>query len=108
MREAHSIYIIDELIKRDARIRVYDPKAMIEAKEKYLSKQNIFYGKNKYETLENCDALVLVTEWKEFRLPDFEEIKKKMKQAIIFDGRNQYRTFELQKKEFEYYQMGKK
>lgn len=108
MREAPAIYLIKELIQRGAIVKAYDPKAMFEAKNIHLSNISVFYGENKYEVIESADALLLLTEWKEFRSPDFEEIKKKMKQAIIFDGRNQYRTFELQKKEFEYYQMGKK
>jgi UDPglucose 6-dehydrogenase len=58
--------------------------------------------------LKDSDALLLSTEWKEFRLPDFEEIKKQFKSPVIFDGRNQYNTFDLEEKGFEYYQIGKK
>ena len=68
---------------------------------------NLSYVKSKYEVLENSDALVLLTEWKEFRSPDFELIKSKLKTPIIFDGRNQYNNFTLVKKGFEYYQIGK-
>ena len=57
--------------------------------------------------MKGADALVLLTEWKEFRSPDFDELKKQMKQAIVFDGRNQYNVFNIEDKGFEYYQVGK-
>jgi UDPglucose 6-dehydrogenase len=63
---------------------------------------------SKYEVLKEAEALILLTEWKEFRSPDFEEIKSKLNQPIIFDGRNQYNSFDLEKNGFEYYQIGKK
>ena len=108
MREAPAIYVIKELIKRGAIIKAYDPKAINEAKEYYLNGvQNIEYVDSKYEVLKNVDALVLLTEWKEFRSPDFEELKNKLKLPIIFDGRNQYNAFNLEAKGFEYYQIGK-
>jgi UDPglucose 6-dehydrogenase len=108
MREAPAIYVIKELIKRGAMIKAYDPKAMNEAKEHYLNGiQNIEYVDSKYEVLNNADALVLLTEWKEFRSPDFKELKNKLKNPIIFDGRNQYNSFNLEAKGFEYYQIGK-
>ena len=109
MREAPAIYVIKELIKRGAMIKAYDPKAINEAKEYYLNGvQNIEYVDSKYEVLKNADALVLLTEWKEFRSPDFEEMKNQLKNPVIFDGRNQYNTFSLEEKGFEYYQIGKK
>ena len=80
-----------------------------EAKEHYLKGvQNITYVDSKYDVLKDSDALVLLTEWKEFRSPDFEKIKALLKNPIIFDGRNQYNTFSLEEKGFEYYQIGKK
>jgi UDPglucose 6-dehydrogenase len=109
MREAPSIYVIKELVKRGAMVKAYDPKAVNEAKEHYLNGvKNIEYVDSKYEVLKNADSLVLLTEWKEFRSPDFEEIRNQLKNAIIFDGRNQYDTFNLEAKGFEYYQIGKK
>ena len=109
MREAPSIYVIKELAKRGAKIKAYDPKAVNEAKEHYLKGvQNIIYVDSKYEVLKNADALVLLTEWKEFRIPDFEQIKAQLKTPVIFDGRNQYNTFNLEEKGIEYYQIGKK
>ena len=108
MREAPAIYVIKELVKRGAKIKAYDPKAVNEAKEYYLKGvKNIKYLFSKYDVLNNSDALVLLTEWKEFRSPNFEELKNKLKNPIIFDGRNQYNAFNLEKKGFEYFQIGK-
>jgi UDPglucose 6-dehydrogenase len=108
MREAPSIYVINELVSRGAKIKVFDPKAINEAKEHYLKGvQNIQYVISKYEVLKDSDALVLLTEWKEFRIPDFEQIKAQLKTPVIFDGRNQYNTFNLEEKGIEYYQIGK-
>jgi UDPglucose 6-dehydrogenase len=109
MREAPAIYVIKELVSRGAKIKAYDPKAVNEAKEHYLQGvQNITYVDSKYDVLKDSDALVLLTEWKEFRSPDFEEMKTQLKTPVIFDGRNQYNTFNLEEKGFEYYQIGKK
>jgi len=108
MREAPAIYIIKELVKRGAKIKAYDPKAMVEAKDFYLKDiNNITYVNGKYEAIVNADAMLLLTEWKEFRSPDFEEIKKTLKTPTIFDGRNQYNQFKLVEKGFKYYQIGK-
>ncbi len=108
MREAPAIYIIKDLVKRGAKIQAYDPKAMKESEKYYLKNtKNITYYNSKYETLVNADAMILLTEWKEFRSPDFEELKVQMKNPIIFDGRNQYSNLKLEKKGFEYFQIGK-
>tara|TARA_B100001287_G_scaffold174368_1_gene146955 strand:- start:20431 stop:21753 length:1323 start_codon:yes stop_codon:yes gene_type:complete len=108
MREAPAIYIIKELIKRGAKIKAYDPKAVNEAKQHYLrGLQNIKYYNSKYDVLEDSDSLVLLTEWKEFRSPDFEKIKFQLKRPIIFDGRNQYIKYDIENKGFEYYRIGK-
>ena len=109
MREAPAIYVIKELVKRGAKIRAYDPKAMEEAQSFYLKDvKNITYCASKYETLEDSEAMVLLTEWKEFRSPDFEELKLRLKNPVIFDGRNQYSNLNLKDKGFEYYQIGVK
>ena len=93
MREAPAIYIIKDLVKRGAHIQAYDPKAMDEAQHFYLKDvENISYFKSKYETLQGADAMILLTEWKEFRSPDFEELKQQLNAPIIFDGRNQYNS----------------
>jgi UDPglucose 6-dehydrogenase len=108
MRAAPAIYVIKELVKRGAKIKAYDPKAIQEAKEFYLKDiVNTTYFESKYEVLKGADALILLTEWKEFRSPDFEEIKRQLKNTVVFDGRNQYNAFNLEEKGFEYYQVGK-
>lgn len=108
MREAPSIYVIKELVKRGAIVRAYDPKAINEAKEHYLKGvENVEYHDSKYEVLKKSDALILLTEWKEFRSPDFEEIVHLLEEPVIFDGRNQYVAYDLQQKGIEYYRIGK-
>ncbi|TVZ55518.1 UDPglucose 6-dehydrogenase [Lutibacter sp. Hel_I_33_5] len=108
VREAPAIYVIKELIKKGAKINAYDPKAMKNTKDVYLNNvEGISYFKSKYEALNNSNGLILMTEWKEFRSPDFEEIKKLLIEPIVFDGRNQYSVFNLEEKGFEYYQIGK-
>ena len=108
MREAPAIYVIKELVNRGAKVIAYDPKAINEAKTYYLKGiQHLTYVESKYDVLKDSDALVLLTEWKEFRSPDFDELKNQMKNPIVFDGRNQYNTFNLEEKGFEYYQIGK-
>ncbi|EAQ42192.1 UDP-glucose/GDP-mannose dehydrogenase family protein [Polaribacter sp. MED152] len=108
MREAPSINVVKELIKRGAKINAYDPKAMGEAKDFFFKGiKEVSYYNSKYEVLPNADALILLTEWKEFRSPDFQEIKQKLNYSVIFDGRNQYNAFNLEESGFEYYQVGK-
>ncbi|MCH9813976.1 MAG: UDP-glucose/GDP-mannose dehydrogenase family protein [Epsilonproteobacteria bacterium] len=107
MREASSITIINELTKRGAKIKAYDPKAEHEAKNHYLKdNDNIEYMGSKYDALTDSDAMILVTEWKEFRSPDFDEMKKRLKSAVIFDGRNQYNRKRVEENDFEYFEIG--
>lgn len=106
LREAPSITIINALIKEGANIVAYDPKAMDDSKE--IFKDKIKYAKNSYEALENADAMLLLTEWHEFRAPDFEKIYNLLKQKIIFDGRNQYEPKRLEELSFEYHSIGRK
>ena len=109
MREATSIIVINELTKRGAKIKAYDPKAMHEAKEFYLKDNlQVEYVNSKYDALDNCEAMIILTEWKEFRSPDFDEIGKRLKNKIIFDGRNQYDKSRLEAQGFEYFQIGVK
>ena len=109
MREAASVIIINELIEKGATIRAYDPKAMKQAENHYFKNQsNILYYKDKYEALDGADAVVLITEWKEFRSPDFTRISTLLNQSIIFDGRNQYDKQMLKEYGYEYYQIGVK
>jgi len=107
MREASSITIISELTKRGAKIVAYDPKAKEEAQNHYLKdNSSVSYADSKYETLKDADALILVTEWQEFRSPDFDEIKKLLKTPIFFDGRNQFNKERMNEIGFEYFQIG--
>lgn len=107
MREASSITVINELTKRGAKIKAYDPKARHEAESFYLKENtNVEYVESKYTALSGADALLLLTEWKEFRSPDFTEIEKRLNQAAIFDGRNQYNKEKLEAIGFEYHQIG--
>lgn len=107
MRESSAITIIKDLVEAGAAIAAYDPKAIQEAKEHYLKDlPNIEYCDSKYDTLQHADALLLVTEWKEFRSPDFYEIKQRLNTPVIFDGRNQYDAKQLNQMGIEYYQIG--
>ena len=105
MREAPSITIINDLLSRGTKIKAYDPKAMESAK--YYFKDKIIYTNSAYEAVKDADALLLLTEWNEFRRPDFEKMKLIMKKPLIFDGRNQYNSARLTEKGFEYICMGK-
>lgn len=104
MREAPSITIIKALLEKGAKIQAYDPKAMQTAKSHFGNK--ITYANNSYDALENADALLLLTEWNEFRRPDFDKIKSLLKSSVIFDGRNQYNKKSLTQKGFTYFSIG--
>lgn len=107
MREASSITIINELTSRGAKVKAYDPKAEKEAKTHYLKgNDNVEYVSSKYDALSDSDAMIMVTEWKEFRSPDFDEMKKRLNNAVIFDGRNQYNRKKLQENGWEYFEIG--
>ena len=107
MREAPSIYVIKELIERGAKINAYDPKAINEAQTYYLKGLDVKYFESKYDACKDADALVILTEWKEFRSPDFQKLSSQLKNKIIFDGRNIYNGVELENREWEYHQIGK-
>jgi len=105
MREAPAITIINALLEKGAKIKAYDPKAFELAK--YYFGDKIEYAKSAYTALEEADALLLLTEWNEFKHPDFARIKSLMKAPLIFDGRNQYNGNRLLEKGFEYICIGK-
>ena len=107
MRQAPSINLIRSIIESGASVNAYDPKAIDQAKF-YLKGLNVNYVDNKYDALDNVDALVLVTEWKEFRSPDFSLMDKKMKRKLLIDGRNQFNPEYITSKGFEYLQIGVK
>ena len=107
MRESAAITIINALTEAGAKVVAYDPKARTEAKEYYLKdNENVSYVESKYEALHEADALILITEWKEFRSPDFYEIRRLLKTPVIFDGRNQYDARRVRDYGVEYYQIG--
>ena len=104
MREAPSLVIINKLLEAGAKVKAYDPVAMKEAKH-HLG-NSIIYAKDQYEALIDADCLVLVTEWSEFKFPNFNIIKKLMTGPVIFDGRNIYDVNEMQRLGFEYFGIG--
>ena len=96
-----------DFAKKDGRLHPYDNKYLLKCRDYYLkNNKKVSYVESKYEALKGADALLLITEWKEFRQPDFDEIVKLLKQPVIFDGRNQYDSRRLKKKGIEYYQIG--
>ena len=104
MRESPAITIINMLLDKGAKIKAYDPKAMETAKSIFADK--IIYAANSYEALENADALILITEWNEFKRPSFDKIKSKLKEPIIFDGRNQYDKKRMTDRGIKYISLG--
>lgn len=104
MRESPAITIINMLLDKGAKIKAYDPKAMETAKVIFGDK--IVYSSNSYEALENADALILITEWNEFKRPSFDKIKSKLKEPIIFDGRNQYDKKRMNERGIKYISLG--
>ena len=104
MREAPSLVIIDNLLKAGARVVAYDPVAMHEA-ERILG-NTISYSTDMYDTLNDADALLIITEWPEFRVPNFDELTKRLNQKVIFDGRNIFDHKEMKQIGFEYYCIG--
>lgn len=105
MREAPSISIIEALLARGAKVKAYDPKAMETARQ--IFGEMITYCDNAYGTLEGADALLLLTEWNEFRRPDFDRIKALLKHPVIFDGRNQYDSERMAQRGFIYVSVGR-
>ena len=92
------------MLKLGAEVQVYDPEAMKEARKVFGKK--IGYAKNNYEALKDADALILVTEWNEFRNPDFNKMKRLLKYPVVFDGRNQYSRHEMREQGFLYFSVG--
>ena len=107
MREASSRVLIDELIKVGATITAYDPVAMDEGKRIFKDEKNITFADTQDEALKNADALIIVTEWTEFRSPDFALIKSSLKTPMIFDGRNLYDPKAVRALGFNYFPIGR-
>lgn len=106
MREAPSLVLIDKLLKAGCTVRAYDPVAMDECRRRIGN--SITYCTDVYETLQNADALFVVTEWSEFKIMDFKRMKAEMKQSIIFDGRNIYNAGEVAANGIPYFPIGYK
>ena len=107
MREAPSRAIIDRLLQAGARVRAYDPVAAAEAGRVYADRPEVVLCKNAYEAAEGADALAIVTEWQEFRSPDFDRLKEILKSPVIFDGRNLYDPAMVGRFGFTYYAIGR-
>jgi UDPglucose 6-dehydrogenase len=107
MREAASRVLIGDLLARGARVRAYDPVAMHEAQRVFGNEPGIAYADSPMAALDGADALAIVTEWKEFRAPDFEAIKAKLKSAVVFDGRNLYDPAHPRAAGLEYHAIGR-
>ena len=107
MREASSRVLIDELIKAGATITAYDPVAMDEGKRIFKDEKHLSFADTQNEALKNADALIIVTEWTEFRSPDFTLIKSSLKSPMIFDGRNLYDPKAVRALGFNYYPIGR-
>jgi UDPglucose 6-dehydrogenase len=107
MREAPSRAIIDLLLKAGANVRAYDPVAATEARRVYADQAALVLCKNAYEAAEGADALAIVTEWQEFRSPDFERLRQILKAPVIFDGRNLYDPGMVSRFGFTYYAIGR-
>jgi UDPglucose 6-dehydrogenase len=106
MRDAPAIVVIEALLQSGARIQAFDPEATEEARK--IFRDRIVYTARNYDALDGASALLVLTEWNEFRRPDFERIKELLKEPIIFDGRNIYDPGELKKLGFDYYSIGRK
>lgn len=107
MREAPALVLIDKLLQQGCNIRVYDPAAMDECRRR-LGADTIYYAKDMYDAVLDADAMLLVTEWKEFRLPSWPVLKKTMNQPVVLDGRNIYERKEMEEQGFVYYCIGHK
>jgi len=105
MREAPAVVVIEGLLAAGAKVTAYDPEAVPECKKRHLG-DRIDYAEMPMATLDGADALVLVTEWNEFRRPDFEAVKSAMKTPVVFDGRNIYPRATLERLGFTYYGIG--
>ena len=107
MREAPSRVLIDGILARGGKVAAYDPAAMEEAKRTYRGEARVSFSESPLACLGGADALVIVTEWKEFRSPDFAEIGRRLRQPLIFDGRNLYDPAVVKAAGLEYYSIGR-
>ncbi|MFZ4618537.1 MAG: UDP binding domain-containing protein, partial [Rectinemataceae bacterium] len=108
MRESPALIVVNELITRGARVRAFDPEAFCQARI-YLkhSSESLELVDDQYEVLRGADGLFLITEWKQFRQPDFGVMKSLLKKPVILDGRNQYDPEKMRDAGFSYYSIGR-
>ena len=104
MREAPALVIIEALLQAGAKVQAYDPVAMKEAQ--HTLGHSVMYTENPLSAVNGADALLLLTEWNEFRLPDWKQVRELMKQHVVFDGRNIYQSAEIEERGFIYYGIG--
>jgi UDPglucose 6-dehydrogenase len=107
MREAPSRRVVADLLARGASVCAYDPVAMNEARRIFGAESRIAYAESPMAALDGADALVIVTEWKEFRSPDFGEVKRRLKAPLVFDGRNLYDPAQMRASGIEYFAIGR-
>ena len=105
IREAPALYIIDALLEGGATVSAFDPEAMNNVRT--LIGDKICYGENQYDTLKDADALIIATEWNEFRTPDFLKMVKNLKRKVIFDGRNLFDISSIRELGFHYESIGR-
>ncbi|MFK7924673.1 MAG: UDP-glucose/GDP-mannose dehydrogenase family protein [Bacteroidia bacterium] len=107
IREAPALVIIKELLERGAKVKAYDPEAM-EAVQTYHADLDIEFAANQYDAIAGADALLLITEWNEFRTPDFNNLNSSLKEKVIFDGRNIYDIETMEEMGYTYYSIGRR
>ena len=105
VREAPALALIDKLLERGAQVRVHDPEAMDHVRRTYG--ERLVYAESKYDALDGADALAIMTEWKQFVHPDFDEMRRRMKDRVIFDGRNLYEPDQVRAHGFTYHSIGR-
>ncbi|HKC34678.1 MAG TPA: UDP-glucose/GDP-mannose dehydrogenase family protein [Chitinophagaceae bacterium] len=106
IREAPALYLIEELLKAGASVAAFDPEAMKNVRD--IVGDKISFTENQYDALNNCDALIIATEWSEFRTPDFDKMTERMKNKVIFDGRNVFDLSQMKDLGFYYESIGRK
>jgi UDPglucose 6-dehydrogenase len=105
MREAPAITIVENLLAQGATVRAHDPEALTEAKKQFGDR--ITYSTNQYDILADADVLVIITDWNEYRNPDFDRIKAELKEPFIIDGRNLYKLSRMRDYGFRYLPLGR-
>jgi len=108
IRESSALVILDSLAKAGAEVVAYDPEAMASVRARRPANKNLKLVDNQYDALEDADALIIATEWPEFRTPDLERVKKSLKKPVIFDGRNLFNLEKMKEDGFHYESIGRK